>query len=57
MNVFKGLVVLALVMSLVGCETAVKEEVVEEEVKHEIDVDRKNGFGNTWQIELPKFED
>lgn len=57
MKIFKGLVVLVLVMSLVGCETAVKEEAVEDEVKHEIEVDRKDGFGNTWRIELPKFED
>lgn len=57
MNVFKGLAVLVLVMSLAGCETAVDNEVVKDEVKHEIEVDRKDGFGNTWRIELPKFED
>ena len=59
MKVLKGVLVLMLVMALMGCEPAVGESVSveEDEVKHEIEVDRKSGFGNTWEIEVPKFND
>lgn len=45
--------------SLSACKPSDEEaiRVEQDEVEHEIEVDRKNGVGNTWEIEVPKFND
>ena len=51
--------VAVMAFSLSACKPSDEEviRVEQDEVEHEIEVDRKNGVGNTWKIEVPKFND
>ena len=55
-----GMFISLMAVVLMGCVPSDEPLSVEteiDEVRYEIEVDRKQGYGNTWEIEVPKFND
>jgi hypothetical protein len=55
-----GMMVSLMAVVLMGCVPSDEPLTVEtevDEVRYEIEVDRKQGYGNTWEIEVPKFNE